>query len=160
MRAATDESRQLYFRSLLTDDILYYLFLAQFRSISFPFIFHRGIRRIAAEEALRRDLHIFTTFVARTLIYDTYRLCLQMDAREPTLVRDDSLISHEAVLLNYKAMVLFSPLGHMSGTLETLPANPELLLKYQGWKPKAHPGHTLPQYSPNTDFSDWLSFNY
>jgi hypothetical protein len=41
MRAATDESRQLYFRSLLTDDILYYLFSAQFRSISFPFIFHR-----------------------------------------------------------------------------------------------------------------------
>ena len=83
-----------------------------------------------------------------------------MDAREPTLVRDDSLISHEAVLLNYKAMVVFSPLGHMSGTLETLPANPELLLKYQGWKPKAHPGHTLPQYIPNMDFSDWLSFNY
>jgi hypothetical protein len=67
-----------------------------------------------------------------------------MEAREPTLVRDDSLISHEAVLLNYKAMVLFSPLGHMSGTLETLPANPELLLKYQGWKPKAPP--VQPEY--------------
>ncbi|OAF63189.1 hypothetical protein VC83_00562 [Pseudogymnoascus destructans] len=62
-----------------------------------------------------------------------------MDSREPTLVRDDSPIAHEAVLLNYKAMVLFSPLGDISKTLETLPANPELLLKYQAGSRK----HTL-----------------
>ncbi|ELR09516.1 hypothetical protein VC83_00563 [Pseudogymnoascus destructans] len=34
MRAATDEAGQLYFRSLLTDDILYYLFSAQGASAS------------------------------------------------------------------------------------------------------------------------------
>ncbi|OBT78529.1 hypothetical protein VF21_01030 [Pseudogymnoascus sp. 05NY08] len=154
MRATTDEARQLYFRSLLTDDILYYLFSAQFRSISFPFIFHRGIRRIAAEEVIHRNLYTFTRLVAGTLIYDTYRLCLQMDAREPTLIRDDSPTAHGTVLLNYKAMVLFSPLRDALRNVETLPANPELLLNVQGWKLDPH--STAIQLDPNADWSQLL----
>lgn len=156
MRATTDEARQLYIRSLVTEDMLYYIFSTQFESVSFPFIFHRGVRRIAAEEAIRRDLYLFTTFVAGTLIYDTYRLCLQMDAKKPTLIHDDIPLAHDMVLINYKTMVLFSPLGDTPRNLEALPANPELLLNVQGWKPDPH--STDLQLNPNTDWSqliDW-----
>ncbi|KFY86069.1 hypothetical protein V500_07891 [Pseudogymnoascus sp. VKM F-4518 (FW-2643)] len=154
MRATTDGARQLYIRSLVTEDIVYYIFSTQFESVSFPFIFHRGIRRIAAEEAIRRDLYTFTTFVAGTLIYDTYRLCLQMDARKPTLIHDDIPLAHDIVRINYKTMVRFSPLGDTPKKLEDLPANPELLLNIQSWKPDPH--STAIQLDPNADWSHLL----
>ena len=77
-----------------------------------------------------------------------------MDARKPTLIHDDIPLAHDIVRINYKTMVRFSPLGDTPKKLEDLPANPELLLNVQGWKPDPH--STAIQLDPNADWSHLL----
>jgi hypothetical protein len=69
-----------YFKTLVTNDISYYVFSDQWKAVSFDFIHHEGIRADAFEENIRQDMREIVFFGLAIMFYDFYRHCIQLEA--------------------------------------------------------------------------------
>lgn len=78
MRNDTEDVRIGFFGKKITDEMILFIFASQFKSMSFPFIFHRGTRPNPAEEAARQNLRLHLKYVAAALAYMTYHCRIQI----------------------------------------------------------------------------------
>jgi hypothetical protein len=105
---------------------MYHLYSDQWKGVSFDFVHREGVRPIPAEERLRNDLQRFTKLATGMMLYDFYRYCIQMESGSSTLTEPDVEAGWDHVIVNYKAVPGWGPLGRIIKTLDRLPAAPQL----------------------------------
>ncbi|RFU31081.1 hypothetical protein B7463_g5251, partial [Scytalidium lignicola] len=133
MRDTNEKSRIYYLRDLLTNDHVYYLYSDQWESVSFDFVHHEGLRPIPSEESLRSDLRKFTKLSSAMMLYDIYRHTIQLKAGRGTANEPNVKAGWDFVVVNYKAMPGWGPLGRIVKTLDHLPASPNFTKKKQDY---------------------------
>jgi hypothetical protein len=131
MRDANEKTHVYYFRSLVTNDHVYHLYSNQWKGVSFDFVHHEGVRPIPAEERLRDDLQRFIKLATGVMLYDFYRYCIQMKSGRSTPTKPDVKAGWDYVVVNYKAMPRWGPLGRIIKTLDRLPTAPNFTKKKQ-----------------------------
>jgi hypothetical protein len=135
MRDANEKTRVYYFRDLVTNDYVYYLYSDQWKAISFDFVHHEGVQPIPVEERLRDDPQGFTKLATGIMLYDFYRYYIQVEAGR--LTEPDVEAGWDYVVVNYRAMPGWGPLGRIIKTLDCLPATPNFTKKKQDHKARA-----------------------
>ncbi|KFY39301.1 hypothetical protein V494_04032 [Pseudogymnoascus sp. VKM F-4513 (FW-928)] len=154
MRDNSEDARIGFFGSVLTEDMILFLFSSQFKAVSFKFIMHKGVRPDQAEEAIRFRVRMHIKFVAASLIYSTYRNRIQMNHHDKDYKPDEEPGLNETILMDYKSAVSDGPLEYVPKILGTLPANPEFLSSKQDRKLKKE--HVKPVHEAHTNWAGLL----
>lgn len=112
-----------------------FLFKDGWDSISFPFIFYEGVRKNAAEEAIRLELKEYIVITAGVMMYDVLRFCVMIPPK--IAVQDyDIRVGRDKVAANYRLMPSWGPLSKIPKGIGRLPASARFDMKKRTMKPK------------------------
>jgi hypothetical protein len=125
MNQSDEVQRAVVINGLVEPRHMWYLFRDQFRAISFPFIFHNGIRADPAEETLRMDLRRLLRYTTAVMIYDFLRFCISAEEG-----KEDTPISRVGagkaiVRANYLDVPYHGLARAIAKSLRRLPASPD-----------------------------------
>lgn len=79
MNQSNEVQRALVINGIFKPRHMWYLFQDQFKAVSFPFIFHNGVRTDPDEERLRIDFRRLLRCTTMMMIYDFLRFCISAE---------------------------------------------------------------------------------
>ncbi|KFY02792.1 hypothetical protein O988_01907 [Pseudogymnoascus sp. VKM F-3808] len=88
LRSGTSREQLEFIVTKLQPEHILYVFRDGFRSISFEYLYHDGIRADHVEDELRLELKMFATLATAMLVHDTIHLCLRIRSDEAALTHD------------------------------------------------------------------------
>jgi hypothetical protein len=121
LRHGTSREQLEFIITKLKPENILYVFRDGFKSISFEFLYHDGIRADHVEDELRLELKMFSTMATAILVHDTIHLCLRIRSDEAALTHDMK-VGRSAVAKNYTKTPTCGPLKKVGKDLGRLPA--------------------------------------
>jgi hypothetical protein len=121
LRYGTSREELEYIITKLEPEHILYVFRDGFKSISFEFLYHDGIRADHVEDELRLELKMFATLATAMFVHDTIHLCLRIRSDEAALTHDMK-VGRSAVAQNYIKTPTWGPLKKVGKDLGQLPA--------------------------------------
>ncbi|KFY92712.1 hypothetical protein V498_04791 [Pseudogymnoascus sp. VKM F-4517 (FW-2822)] len=124
-----------YIMGPIKPEHILFLFKDSWDAVSFPFLFHEGVRKKATEEAIRVELKRYITITAGVLVYDIFRFCLQIPSKIPA-ENYDIRAGRDKVAANYRMMPTWGPLSEVNKGIGRLPASARFDMKERVTKSK------------------------
>ncbi|OBT88389.1 hypothetical protein VE02_02295 [Pseudogymnoascus sp. 03VT05] len=125
MNQSDEAQRAVVINGLVKPMHVWYLFRDQFRAVSFPFIFHDGVRTDPVEESLRMDLRRLLRYTTAVMVYDYLRFCISAEEGKENTPIPHIGAGKSIVRANYHDVPNHGYVRAIVRSLRRLPASPD-----------------------------------
>lgn len=124
MNQNDEVQRAVVINGLVKSRHVWYLFRDQFKVVSFPFIFHNGVRTDPDEERLCMDLRRLLRYTTAVMIYDFLRFCISAEEGKEKTPISRIGAGRAIVKANYRDVPYHGRARPIVKSLRRLPASP------------------------------------